>query len=41
MLAELLPEADLRVMDHGGHACNVSDPDGFNALLAEAIPATG
>lgn len=38
MLAEVLPRAWLRMLEFGGHACNVTDPDGFNALLAEALP---
>lgn len=41
MLADLLPRAWLRVMEFGGHACNVTDPEGFNALLAEALPDAG
>ena len=41
LLAELLPQASLRVMDYGGHACNVTDVDRFNALLKAALPYSG
>ena len=32
-LAEHIPDAALAVMDTGGHACNVTDPDGFNRIV--------
>ncbi|MFC0408575.1 pyrimidine utilization protein D [Roseomonas elaeocarpi] len=32
-LAEALPDARLAAMDTGAHACNVVEPDRFNALL--------
>jgi aminoacrylate hydrolase len=31
-LADQLPDARLEMLDHGGHACNITDPDGFNTL---------
>jgi aminoacrylate hydrolase len=33
-LAEALSDARLELLDHGGHACNVTDPAGFDALVA-------
>lgn len=32
-LAALLPAGRLAMLDHGGHACNVTDPDTFNAMV--------
>jgi aminoacrylate hydrolase len=32
-LAEALPQAELTLLEQGGHACNVTDPVGFNALV--------
>ena len=32
-LADQLARAELALLDHGGHACNVTDPDGFNARV--------
>lgn len=37
VLAELLPEATLYVMERGGHACNVTEPEAFNRLLPTAL----
>ena len=33
LLADSLPEGQLMMLDQGGHACNVTDPGGFDALL--------
>lgn len=33
-LADQLPQVRLAMLDQGGHACNITDPAGFNALLA-------
>ena len=38
-LADHLPEVQLKLLDHGGHACNVTDPVGFDALLRGFLPA--
>jgi aminoacrylate hydrolase len=32
-LADQLPQARLELLSEGGHACNITDPDGFNAVL--------
>jgi aminoacrylate hydrolase len=32
-LAAALPHAELVLQEHGGHACNVTDPDGFDAVV--------
>ena len=32
-LADQLPQGRLALLDQGGHACNVTDPAGFNALV--------
>ncbi len=32
-LADRLSEVQLKLLDHGGHACNVIDPEGFDALI--------
>ncbi len=32
-LAEALPNAELILFEQGGHACNVTDPDRFNAAV--------
>ncbi|WP_428486551.1 pyrimidine utilization protein D [Rhodopila sp.] len=32
-LAERLPQGRLELLDHGGHACNITDPAGFDALV--------
>ncbi|WP_174274365.1 pyrimidine utilization protein D [Sphingomonas bacterium] len=37
VLAERLPNATARRMAWGGHACNVTDPEGFNALVLEYL----
>ena len=31
-LADALPNAELALADHGGHACNITDPAGFDAM---------
>lgn len=36
-LVERLPGSRLAVMEWGGHACNVTDPDGFNALVLDFL----
>ena len=36
-LVERLPRARLATMPWGGHACNVTDPDGFNALVLDFL----
>ncbi len=33
-LAAQLPRARLALLDQGGHACNITDPTGFNAIAA-------
>jgi aminoacrylate hydrolase len=33
-LADQLPHVQLELLDHGGHACNITDPAGFNAIVA-------
>ena len=32
-LADQLPEVRLHLLDHGGHACNITDPAGFDELV--------
>ncbi len=32
-LADQLPEVNLKLLDQGGHACNITDPAGFNAIV--------
>jgi aminoacrylate hydrolase len=32
-LATRLPDARLSLLDHGGHACNITDPAGFDAMV--------
>jgi aminoacrylate hydrolase len=32
-LADQLPRARLELLDQGGHACNITDPAGFNAMV--------
>jgi aminoacrylate hydrolase len=34
MLAEQIPQARLQLLDQGGHACNITDPVGFDAMVA-------
>ncbi len=34
-LAELIPNATLAMMDWGGHACNITDPDGFSRIVLD------
>ena len=36
-LADRLPRARLATMAWGGHACNVTDPDGFNSIVLEFL----
>ncbi|WP_428534588.1 pyrimidine utilization protein D [Rhodopila sp.] len=39
-LADQLPEVQLKLLEHGGHACNITDPVGFDALVkAFLLPA--
>jgi aminoacrylate hydrolase len=35
--ADRIASASTRLMDWGGHACNVTDPDSFNALVLEFL----
>ena len=35
--ADRIPSATIRLMDWGGHACNVTDPDAFDALLLDFL----
>jgi aminoacrylate hydrolase len=35
--ADRIASATTRLMDWGGHACNVTDPDAFNALVLEFL----
>lgn len=37
LLAEGINGAELAMMAWGGHGCNVTDPDGFNALVLEFL----
>lgn len=39
-LADGLPQGRLEMLQHGGHACNVTDPDRFNALVETFLPKT-
>ena len=32
-LTDQLPQAQLCLLDHGGHACNITDPGGFDTLV--------
>jgi len=34
MLADALPNAELVLLDQGGHACNITDPTGFDTIVA-------
>lgn len=36
-LAERLPNGQLAMMDWGGHACNVTDPDTFNRVVLDFL----
>ncbi|MEA3036857.1 MAG: aminoacrylate hydrolase [Sphingomonadales bacterium] len=36
-LAEGIPAGTLATMDWGGHACNVTDPEGFNRLVIDFL----
>jgi aminoacrylate hydrolase len=40
-LADNLPNGRLELLDHGGHACNITDPDGFDALIGAFLKQTG
>ncbi len=35
--ADRIPSATTRLMDWGGHACNVTDPGAFNALALDFL----
>ncbi len=37
ILADGLPNAELLLLDHGGHACNITDPDYFNAVVTKFL----
>lgn len=39
-LSEALPNAELIVFEQGGHACNVTDPDRFNAAVLGFLGAS-
>jgi aminoacrylate hydrolase len=36
-LATALPAGRLVLLDHGGHACNVTDAAGFNAIVEKFL----
>jgi aminoacrylate hydrolase len=36
-LARSLPNARLMVLDHGGHACNITDPEVFNTIVEQFL----
>jgi aminoacrylate hydrolase len=36
-LADQLPQVQLKVLDHGGHACNITDPAGFDEIVTEFL----
>ena len=36
-LADQLPHGQMALLDHGGHACNVTDPPGFNLMAVEFL----
>lgn len=36
-LADALPHGQLALLDRGGHACNITDPAGFDAIVAEFL----
>jgi aminoacrylate hydrolase len=38
-LADGLPNGQLEMLDQGGHACNITDPDGFDALVGAFLRA--
>ncbi len=38
-LATLLPRGRLCLLDHGGHACNITNPDTFNATVSAFLLA--
>jgi aminoacrylate hydrolase len=38
-LADQLPEVRLELLDHGGHACNITDPAGFDTLVRDFLLA--
>jgi aminoacrylate hydrolase len=39
VLADGLPNGELILLETGGHACNVTDPEGFNALVMRYLIA--
>jgi aminoacrylate hydrolase len=36
-LADALPNAELVLLEKGGHACNITDPDGFNTTVTRFL----
>jgi aminoacrylate hydrolase len=40
VLADQLPHARLELLDHGGHACNITDPEGFNTIVRTFLRET-
>lgn len=36
-LADALPNAELVLLDQGGHACNITDPAGFDAIVTRFL----
>jgi aminoacrylate hydrolase len=36
-LADALPQAELVLLEQGGHACNITDPGGFNRLVTRFL----
>jgi len=39
-LADQLPNVRLALLDQGGHACNITDPTGFDAIVTEFLRET-
>jgi aminoacrylate hydrolase len=38
-LAEALPHGELVLLEQGGHACNITDPTGFDELVTRFLVA--